>query len=136
VSTAIVLFAHGARDAQWALPFERIRRLLVARCAGTPVELAYLDLMQPSLHDAVARLAAGGIERVTVVPLFLGQGGHLKQDLPLLLERVRAEHPGVSLRVTPPIGEIDALLTAIAQWIAAEHEAGVARGAGFDHPIA
>jgi len=34
--------------------------------------------MQPALADAVAGMAADGITRITLVPLFLAQGGHLK----------------------------------------------------------
>ena len=134
--TAIVLFAHGARDPDWALPFRKIQRALETRGAGTPVELAFLELMPPSLNEAVARLAARGSERITLVPLFMAQGGHLKHDLPLLLDRVRAENPGVSLRVTPAIGDVDQLLAVIADWIAAEHAAGIASGIGFENPVA
>ena len=134
--TAIVLFAHGARDPEWALPFRKIQRALETRSTGTPIELAFLELMSPSLNQAVEKLAAHAVERITLVPLFMAQGGHLKHDLPLLLDRVRAENPGVSLRVTPAIGDVDPLLTVIAEWIAAEHAAGIASGAGFENPVA
>ena len=133
---AIVLFAHGARDPDWALPFHKIRQMIAERCADTPVELAFLELMQPSLSEAVERLAARGVQRITLVPLFMAQGGHLQHDLPLLLDRVRGDNPGVSLRVTPAIGDVDALLAGIAEWIAAEHAAGIASGTGFENPVA
>ena len=135
-NTAIVLFAHGARDPQWAVPLRRIQRIVAERSPGTPVELAFLELMQPSLGEAIRDLAARGVERVTLVPLFIAQGGHLKQDLPRLLERACADSPGVSVRVAPALGEVDTLLAGIADWIVAEHTAGVASGAGFANPVA
>ena len=113
----LVLFAHGARDARWAEPFqavaERVRRAEPAR----PVALAYLELMQPPLESAVQRMVAAGTTRIDVVPLFLGTGGHLRRDLPLLVERVRSAHPDVPLdiRLHPAIGEDAGVIDAMAR---------------------
>ena len=43
------------------------------------MELAFLEMMQPALGDCVARLVRDGHTRITVAPLFLAQGGHLKR---------------------------------------------------------
>jgi sirohydrochlorin cobaltochelatase len=112
---AIVLFAHGARDPAWARPFEAIAGFMRERDASTPVALAYLELMQPRLADAVAGLVEQGVRRVRVVPLFLGAGGHVRRDLPELLASIRAAHVGLELDATPAIGESEAITRAIAQ---------------------
>ncbi|MEH6437957.1 sirohydrochlorin chelatase [Massilia sp. DD77] len=101
----LVLFAHGARAASWAVPFERLRGQAQARLPDAEVALAFLELMTPSLPDTVAAMAARGILDVTVVPVFLGQGGHLLRDLPALAEALRAAYPGLRLQVAGPIGE-------------------------------
>ena len=116
---AIILFAHGARDAEWAQPFRKIQRAIKARRPGTAVELAFLEIMEPPLADAVAGMVKAGHKRITVAPLFMAQGGHLKQDLPKILDAIRAEHPGAAITLLPAIGEVDALLDAIADWLAA-----------------
>lgn len=108
---ALVLFAHGSRDAQWAQPFEALRAQLAPRY---DVELAYLELMAPTLEEAVGRLVARGARQVRVVPVFLGQGGHLKRDLPALAEVARARHPGLELRLEPAIGEQPEIIAALA----------------------
>jgi len=77
--SSIILFAHGARDPEWAAPFQRIAARLREVRPNLPVQLAFLELMQPALADAVAGMAADGITRITLVPLFLAQGGHLKR---------------------------------------------------------
>jgi sirohydrochlorin cobaltochelatase len=118
-SQAIVLFAHGARDAEWARPLERIAQSLAKRRSGAAVRVAYLELMRPSLEEAVAALAAEGAARVTVVPVFLGQGGHVKEDLPKLVAAAQAAHPGVSIEAQPAIGEQPEVIEAIAGAIAA-----------------
>lgn len=117
-TTALVLFAHGARDPRWAEPFRRIQAALRERRPGFAVELAFLELMQPPLADTMAALIAAGHRAIAVAPLFMAQGGHLRNDLPKLLDGVRAAHPGVELRLLPAIGEVDAVLLAIADWLA------------------
>ena len=119
--SAIILFAHGARDPEWAAPFRRIAALLREARSNLPVQLAFLELMQPALADAVAAMAAEGVTRITLVPLFLAQGGHLKEDLPRLLDDIRRGHPGVTIDVTQAIGDSEVLTTAIADWALAQH---------------
>jgi len=114
---AIILFAHGARDPGWAEPFRKIKRALEARRPGVTVELAFLELMEPGLPDAVAKLALARHRSITVAPLFMAQGGHLKNDLPKILDALRAEHPGVKIELLPAIGDVDAILEAIAGWL-------------------
>lgn len=119
--SAIILFAHGARDPEWAAPFRRIATRLRAARPGLPVQLVFLELMQPALADAVAGMAADGITRITLVPLFLAQGGHLKEDLPRLLDDIRRSHAGITIDVTQAIGDSEVLTAAIADWALAQH---------------
>ena len=113
----IVLFAHGARDPEWARPFEAIRERIRSTRPEYPIELAYLELMSPTLEEAIASLARRGAPAITVFPLFMAQGGHLKQDLPRILDAIRESHPHIPIALEPPIGEVAAVLDAIAAWI-------------------
>jgi sirohydrochlorin cobaltochelatase len=116
VARALVLFAHGARAAGWAAPFERLRDLAQARLPDCAVSLAFLELMEPRLPVHVAQLAAAGVSEVTVVPVFLGQGGHLLRDLPVLVDGLRAAHPDLAFRVVGAIGEDPGVLAAMADY--------------------
>ncbi|MBP0628009.1 MULTISPECIES: CbiX/SirB N-terminal domain-containing protein [unclassified Cupriavidus] len=116
---ALVLFAHGARDARWREPFDRLRQKLVAALPGCEVRLAFLELMSPLLPDALAELAARGVGEVTVVPVFFGQGGHIRRDLPALLDQCRQAYPGLRIHCAAAVGESDAVLDAIAAYCVA-----------------
>ncbi|AIO74879.1 CbiX/SirB N-terminal domain-containing protein [Burkholderia multivorans] len=115
-SHGIVLFGHGARDPRWAKPFERLAARLRAAGSAAQVSLAFLELMTPSLDAAVAAQVAAGCTRVTVVPVFFGQGGHVRRDLPQLIDACRAAHPGVEIRCATAVGEDDGVLDAIARY--------------------
>lgn len=116
----LLLFAHGARDPGWATPFKEIQRRLLAAGPTWPVELAFLEWMAPTLDQAAERLVAQGVATVLVVPLFMAQGGHIKQDLPRLLAELGQRHPAVTFRVTSAVGEIPEILDALAGWIGRE----------------
>ena len=113
---ALVLFAHGGRDPGWAAPFERLRQITQAQLPDVAVTLAYLDLMQPALAETVSRLSQAGTEEVTVVPVFLAQGGHLLRDLPSIVAKLQTDNPGLILRVAGAVGEDAEVLRAIAQY--------------------
>lgn len=112
-ATAMVLFAHGARDPRWAAPFQRLQEMTQASLPDVTVRLAFLELMTPSLPSLVEELLAQAHTKITVVPVFLGQGGHVLRDLPLMAEQLRASHPGLSLTVAEAAGEQATVLAAI-----------------------
>jgi len=112
----LLLFAHGARDAAWARPFEAVAaRLRLAR-PQTPLALAYLELMTPTIADAADELVRAGCRRIHVLPLFLGTGGHVRRDLPPLLDALRQRHgTPVEWLLHPSLGEQEVVLQAISQ---------------------
>jgi sirohydrochlorin cobaltochelatase len=122
MSSAIILFAHGARDPEWALPFATIATLVRAQRPDTPVVLAFLELMQPKLIDAVDALAQQGTQNITLIPMFLARGGHLKQDLPKLVDEIRARHPKLLFHIAPALGEVETILQQLSNWICSEHQ--------------
>ncbi len=115
----LILFAHGARDPRWAAPFEAVAARLRDTHPGVAVRLAFLEFMTPSLGDAGAQLAALGCDSVAVLPMFLGAGGHVRKDLPVLLDAMRAAHPTVTFTLHAAIGEIDSVVAAMADAAAA-----------------
>lgn len=110
---AIILFGHGARDIRWREPFDRLVTLWQAQYPSTPVELAFLEMMQPSLEEAVRLLVEKGANQITIVPVFFGQGGHLRNDFPGLLKACQKQYPTIQLSATSAVGDDQAVLQAI-----------------------
>lgn len=114
MKAGLLLFAHGARDARWAEPFEQVAAAVRAARPAQPVRLAFLEFMAPDIRTAAGELAVDGCTRVDVLPLFLGAGGHVRKDLPPLLDELRARYPGVAFTLYPAVGETPELITAMA----------------------
>lgn len=100
---ALLIAAHGTRvpegqDAARALA-ARVARLL----PEVTVRDSYVELTDPPIPDALAELAASG--PVVVVPLMVGAGGHVLEDIPEAIGSVpgavvaRAEHLGPDPRL-------------------------------------
>jgi sirohydrochlorin cobaltochelatase len=120
---SLILFAHGARAASWKAPFERLRELTQARTPDVTVTLAFLELMEPRLPEQVAELTAAGVQDITVVPVFLGQGGHVLRDLPLMVDQLRLDYPALAIRVAGAVGEDASVLAAMTDYCVASLEA-------------
>ena len=114
MKAGLILFAHGARDPRWATPFEAVAAQVRAQRPDVPVRLAFLEFMTPSLPDAGTELAALGCVDVQVLPLFLGAGGHVRKDLPLLIDALRRAHPGLQVTLQPAVGELPRITAAMA----------------------
>ncbi len=110
----LLLFAHGARDPRWAGPFNAVAERVALARPDWKVALAFLEFMAPDLPAAGQALVDAGCEAVDVVPLFLGAGGHVRKDLPLLMEALANAHPGVRWRLQPAIGEAGSVIDAMA----------------------
>ena len=114
--TALIIFAHGARDPEWANPMRRVRAAVQQRDPTLRVELAFLEFMTPNLGDCASMLVQEGCEAIAVVPMFIAQGGHLKNEVPLLMDELRNAHPDVRFVLSPPVGETEPIVQAMATY--------------------
>ncbi len=112
---AIILFAHGSRDALWRRPIEAVANQMKQLSPDTQVACAYLELTEPDLQTTVAGLVQTGVNAIRIVPMFLGVGRHAREDLPLLLQDLIDQHPGVTFELRKAIGEEPALTRAMAE---------------------
>lgn len=113
-NTGLILFAHGSRNAAWRKPFDRLLKDVHRRGERHAV-LAFGEFMQPGLAEAAQKLAAAGVTKAVILPLFLGGGLHVRGDLPKLTAAARAAS-GIKLRVAKAIGEDSGVLNAIAAY--------------------
>ncbi|WP_246167825.1 sirohydrochlorin chelatase [Propionivibrio limicola] len=117
--TALILFAHGSRDPEWASTLKRVSAAVEAQAPRLLLKLAFLELMPPTLRESCEALIADGAERIIVLPMFIAQGGHLKQDLPEQLDELRALYPHINFEQEPPVGEAETVIQAMAAHVLA-----------------
>lgn len=113
---ARILFAHGARNPDWAQPILAIREAMLARQPEVRVEAAFLEFIAPQLPETIDALVADGFLEIVIVPIFMAQSGHTKRDLPALLDVARARHGELKIKLATPIGEAASVVAAIAAY--------------------
>ena len=116
---ALILFAHGARDARWGQTLEKLREAVRLERPESRVSLAFLEFQEPTLVNALDAAAAAGCTRVDIAPVFWATGGHVTNDVPPLLDRFRSEHPGVQLTLLPVLSELPGMTDFIASALSA-----------------
>ena len=117
---ALILFAHGARDPEWARPVQAVAKRLQGENSDLDIAVAFLEFMTPTLAEAVSALVQrAGTQPIAidVLPFFIAQGGHLRQEVPVMLEQIRQQHPQLQLRLLPPLGELPSVQAAMADAI-------------------
>ena len=114
-SRGIVLFAHGSRDARWREPVEAVAARISQTDPNVLVRCAYLEAATPDLATALGELAGAGALDVDVLPIFLGVGKHLREDLPRLVDELQAARPGLRLRLRTAVGETPELIETLAR---------------------
>ena len=112
--TAIVLFAHGSRDPAWQRPMLAVAQRIRDLAPALWVACAYLELTEPSLPQAVAQAVEAGHAQIRVVPMFLGVGKHVREDRPLWMAQLQAQHPHVQFDLQAAVGEQAAVLDTLA----------------------
>ncbi|MCX7278004.1 MAG: CbiX/SirB N-terminal domain-containing protein [Burkholderiales bacterium] len=115
LTRGVILFAHGSRDPLWHKPMEAVADQVRALDPQAHVVCAYLELTEPDLPSTARQLVAQGVQQLTVVPMFLGVGRHAREDLPLLVEGMRLEHPNVDIRLQAAVGENPQLVSLLAK---------------------
>lgn len=78
----VVIVGHGTADPVGAAETHAVGKLVADMLPGVPVEVGFLEVIGPSIGDALTALAARGACRAVAAPLILFTAGHAKRDIP------------------------------------------------------
>ncbi len=101
---ALLTIAHGSRDPRSAATINALTHRIREMRPDLRVEESFLELAQPSVHDAVDRLVADGVEEIVAVPLLLSEAYHATVDVPRVVEEAMQRHPGLRVRASRILG--------------------------------
>ncbi len=112
---ATILFGHGSRDPLWRLAIDTVAQRMVQLDAQCCVRCAFLEITAPDLASTTAELVALGVNRITIVPMFLGLGRHAREDLPVLVKTLQGDYPQVEFCLQPSVGEDPRVIELLAE---------------------
>lgn len=108
----LVIAGHGTRvnagaEAAYEL-VDRVRGLL----PGVRVEAGFVELTPPTIDQALDDVLATAPAAV-VVPLMIGTGGHVREDIPEAIDASKARHVDATVVRTRHLGSPKPLLSAV-----------------------
>ena len=95
---AVLLIGHGTRLAAGVAEFHALADQLQRALPDRVCRTGFLELVEPSVPEALETLWRQGCRRVTALPALLMAAGHVKNDIPVMLNAFQAEHP--EMRIT------------------------------------
>jgi sirohydrochlorin ferrochelatase len=104
VKRAVLLVDHGSRRPEANAQLDALAERVRARLPDRFVQVAHMDLAEPSIARAVEACVAAGAEEIVVHPYFLGPGSHTTEDIPRLVAEAAAPHEGLRVQITEPLG--------------------------------
>ncbi len=107
----VMVCGHGSRDLNAIEQFNRMVQRLANRLPHYPVESGFLEFARPVLREGLDRLRTRGVERVLAVPGMLFAAGHVKNDVPSVLNQYAADH-GLTIEFGRELGIDPKLLRA------------------------
>jgi sirohydrochlorin ferrochelatase len=117
VTRAILLVDHGSRRPEANALLEALAERLRRRLPDRLVQVAHMELAQPSIEQGIDACATAGASEVVVHPYFLAPGSHTTQTIPERVEEAKRRHPGLRVRISEPLGLHEKLLDVVLQRI-------------------
>lgn len=101
---AVVLIDHGSRRDEANAQLDELATRVATRLPDWIVRIAHLELLPPTLADAIDACVAAGARDIVIHPFFLTPGRHASTDIPRLAAESASRHPGVTLRTSGILG--------------------------------
>lgn len=114
---AVLYIGHGSRSKKGANEarsfFQRVKKRI-----DVPIqELSFLELADPIIEEGFNRCVGKGASEITVIPLFLLAAGHIKHDIPRILESVCKRYPHIKVTVENPYGTDERIIDGLTEMV-------------------
>jgi sirohydrochlorin ferrochelatase len=102
--TGILLLAHGSREGDTEKTMRRITEYVKAKLRNVMVEEAYLQFRDKNLEKGLMSLVERGADEIKVIPYFLFEGVHIKEDIPAEIREFNKLYPAVKIIMGSTLG--------------------------------
>jgi len=109
IGRGILVVGHGTADVRGADETRLLGRRIAEALPPLPVEVGFLEVIEPTVATALERLAERGCTDVVAAPLLLFTAGHARRDLPEAIGTA-AESLGLRVRQAAALGTHPALV--------------------------
>lgn len=100
----IIILGHGSRKRDANEDVKIISEMVEKKVPQALVKAAFMGNGEPSLEQGIDELVKIGANKVTIAPLFLFGGNHVKRDIPEVIAGQKEKYPDVEFIYTSYLG--------------------------------
>lgn len=101
----ILILAHGSREKETEVTLKRVAELTQSKLEDVIIETAYLQFSEVNLEKGLDKLIEQGVVDIKVVPYFLFDGVHIREDIPKEIEDYLTDKPNVKITMGETLGD-------------------------------
>ncbi len=102
--TGILLLAHGSREGDTEKTMRQITAYVKAALQNDMIEEAYLQFRDKNLEKGLLSLVERGADDIKIIPYFLFEGVHIKEDIPAEIREFKTRYPNVTITMGSTLG--------------------------------
>lgn len=114
--TGVLIIAHGSRIDGTENTMETIRTYVQEALGVTHIIVeAYMEFRTVNIAAGLEKLIEHGVDDIKVVPYFLFDGIHIRQDIPAEIAAFEATHPGIKIQLGRTLGADERIAAVLAE---------------------
>ncbi len=99
----MLLISHGSPRDEANNAFSELTDRIAARLNCNNILPTFFSIKRPNIMDQVGKLVEQGVERIIMLPYFLGNGQHIRADIPEQLEQCNKQYPEIEIEFLPTL---------------------------------
>ncbi len=100
----VLILAHGSRIEATKNTINQVVDMVRKKIEGCPLQIAYMEFCEENIEHGIKTLAEQGVTEIKVVPYFLFEGIHIKEDIPNEIAECLKAYPGVTVEMGKTLG--------------------------------
>lgn len=100
----VLVLGHGSKAREADEILARITGMVKEKGSYEVIGMASLQFSSPSLEEGIADMAEKGVQHVIIVPMFIFEGNHVKEDIPEAIKNIEARYPGMKMSLARHMG--------------------------------
>ena len=115
----ILVVGHGSRSKEAYDTFYKIIEDLHKKL-DVELEGCFMEISSPQIPEKIDNLVQKGVDHITVLPYFLFEGIHIKEDIPEILKGIKEKYDSLTIDMAQPIGYHPLLVDLLAERVEGE----------------
>ena len=99
----VLIVGHGSRRKETERILESVVEMAGKKLREIPAEIAYMEFSERNITAGLDALIAQGVDDIVVVPYFLFDGVHIREDIPQMIEEYKSGHPNIKFKMGNPL---------------------------------